>query len=232
MQQLRATQSSGLALLQPVWRPPSIHPPARPRHHRQESPSARRSTQASCRRVSASSSPRSSSTSSTRPALEQDLDPEEARAIIDPALGLMIDAVRRYDGHVVQSTGDGIFALFGAPVAHEDHPQRSLYAALRLQDEIRRMSDRLRTEGRTADRDQGRREHRRSGRPFDQDRRAADRIHADRSHRESRLAHAVGRQCRRHRHQRQHAQSGRRLFRASLLGSHARQGDQRIGSRL
>ena len=81
--------------------------------------------------------------------LGQDLDPEEARAIIDPALVLMIDAVRRYDGHVVQSTGDGIFALFGAPVAHEDHPQRSLYAALRLQDEIRRMSDRLRTEGRT-----------------------------------------------------------------------------------
>ena len=42
--------------------------------------------------------------------LEQDLDPEEARAIIDPALGLMIDSVRRY-GHVVQSTGDGVFAL-------------------------------------------------------------------------------------------------------------------------
>jgi class 3 adenylate cyclase len=54
-----------------------------------------------------------------------DLDPEEARAIIDPALKLMIDAARRYDGYVVQSTGDGIFALFGAPVAHEDHPQRA-----------------------------------------------------------------------------------------------------------
>ena len=40
----------------------------------------------------------------------------------------MIDAVHRYDGYVVQSTGDGIFALFGAPVAHEDHPQRALYA--------------------------------------------------------------------------------------------------------
>jgi len=58
--------------------------------------------------------------------LEQDLDPEEARAIIDPALKLMIEAVHRYDGYVVQSTGDGIFALFGAPVAHEDHPQRAL----------------------------------------------------------------------------------------------------------
>ena len=49
-------------------------------------------------------------------------DPEDARAVIDPALHLMIEAVRRYDGYVVQSTGDGIFALFGAPVAHEDQP--------------------------------------------------------------------------------------------------------------
>jgi len=80
--------------------------------------------------------------------LEQDLDPEEARAIIDPALALMIDAVRRYDGYVVQSTGDGIFALFGAPVAREDHPQRTLYTAMRMQDEIRRYSGRLRAEGR------------------------------------------------------------------------------------
>src|SRR6266478_5025415 len=79
--------------------------------------------------------------------LEQDLDPEEARAIIDPALKLMIDAVRRYDGYVVQSTGDGIFALFGAPVAHEDHPQRALYAALRMQEELKRCAARLREAG-------------------------------------------------------------------------------------
>ena len=63
----------------------------------------------------------------------EDLDPEEARAIIDPALRIMVEAVRRYEGYVVQSTGDGIFALFGAPVAHEDHPQRALYAALQMQ---------------------------------------------------------------------------------------------------
>src|SRR5208337_1007064 len=68
--------------------------------------------------------------------LEQDLDPEEARAIVDPALKLMIDAVRRYDGYVVQSTGDGIFAMFGAPLAHEDHAQRALYAALRMLEEL------------------------------------------------------------------------------------------------
>ena len=79
--------------------------------------------------------------------LEQDLDPEEARAIVDPALKLMIDAVRRYDGYIVQSTGDGIFALFGAPVAHEDHPQRALYAALRMQEELKRYSARLREAG-------------------------------------------------------------------------------------
>ena len=79
--------------------------------------------------------------------LEQDLDPEEARAIIDPALKLMIDAVRRYDGYVVQSTGDGIFALFGAPAAHEDHPQRALYAALRMQEELKRYSAKLVAEG-------------------------------------------------------------------------------------
>ena len=69
--------------------------------------------------------------------LMEDLDPEEARAIIDPALKLMVAAVRHYEGYVVQSTGDGIFALFGAPVAHEDHPQRTLYAALQIQQELR-----------------------------------------------------------------------------------------------
>ena len=80
--------------------------------------------------------------------LIEDLDPEEARAIVDPALGLMIAAVQRYDGYIVQSTGDGIFALFGAPAAHEDHPQRALYAALRMQADLKRYSDRIRTEGR------------------------------------------------------------------------------------
>ncbi len=79
--------------------------------------------------------------------LMEDLDPEEARAIVDPALKLMIGAVHRYDGYIVQSTGDGIFALFGAPVAHEDHPQRALYAALRMQEELRRYSAKLREAG-------------------------------------------------------------------------------------
>jgi class 3 adenylate cyclase/uncharacterized protein YcbX len=79
--------------------------------------------------------------------LEQDLDPEEARAIVDPALKVMIDAAHRYDGYVVQSTGDGIFAIFGAPIAHEDHPQRALYAALRMQEELKRYSEQVVADG-------------------------------------------------------------------------------------
>ena len=79
--------------------------------------------------------------------LMQNLDPEEARSIVDPALQLMVEAVRNYDGHVVQSTGYGILALFGAPIAHEDHPQRALYAALRMRENMRRYSSRLREAG-------------------------------------------------------------------------------------
>src|SRR5437867_2894809 len=80
-------------------------------------------------------------------ALIEGLDPEEARAIIDPALQLMMDAVHRYEGYVAQALGDGIFALFGAPIAHEDHAQRALYAALRMQEEMRRYSDQSRLKG-------------------------------------------------------------------------------------
>src|SRR5271168_5654278 len=80
--------------------------------------------------------------------LEQDLDPEEARAINDPALKLMIAAVQRYDGHVAQSTGDGSFAMIGAPLAHEDHPQRARYAGLRMLEDLLRYGSKLQSEGR------------------------------------------------------------------------------------
>ena len=76
--------------------------------------------------------------------LIEDLDPEDARSIIDPALQLMMAAVHRYEGYVAQSMGDGIFALFGAPLAHEDHAQRALFAALRMQEEGRAYAERLR----------------------------------------------------------------------------------------
>ncbi|HKA54813.1 MAG TPA: adenylate/guanylate cyclase domain-containing protein, partial [Candidatus Binatia bacterium] len=78
--------------------------------------------------------------------LIEDLDPEDARRLVDPALQLMMDAVHRYEGYVAQSTGDGIFAFFGAPIAHEDHPQRALYAALRMQEDSKRYGEKLRLE--------------------------------------------------------------------------------------
>jgi class 3 adenylate cyclase len=56
-----------------------------------------------------------------------DLDPEEARQILDQIVHLMIAAVHRYEGTVNQVTGDGIMALFGAPLAHEDHAIRACY---------------------------------------------------------------------------------------------------------
>jgi class 3 adenylate cyclase len=79
--------------------------------------------------------------------LMRDLDPEGARAMVDPALQIMVEAVRQYGGYVVQSTGDGIFALFGAPLAHEDHPQRALYAALRMREALEQRAKRLAAEG-------------------------------------------------------------------------------------
>ncbi len=73
-----------------------------------------------------------------------DRDPEEARKILDPVLELMMEAVHRYEGTVNQVLGDGIMALFGAPLAHEDHAVRACYAALRMHDAIRRYTDELR----------------------------------------------------------------------------------------
>ena len=62
-----------------------------------------------------------------------DRDPEEARQLLDPVLEHMMEAVHRYEGTVNQVMGDGIMALFGAPLAHEDHAVRACYAALRMQ---------------------------------------------------------------------------------------------------
>ncbi len=68
-------------------------------------------------------------------------DPEDARAILDPLLELMMEAVHHFEGTVNQVMGDGIMALFGAPVAHEDHAVRACYAALRMQAQVARASE-------------------------------------------------------------------------------------------
>jgi class 3 adenylate cyclase/tetratricopeptide (TPR) repeat protein len=73
-----------------------------------------------------------------------DRDPEEARKILDPVLERMMEAVHRYEGTVNQVMGDGIMALFGAPLAHEDHAVRACYAALGMQESVKRYAEELR----------------------------------------------------------------------------------------
>ena len=70
-----------------------------------------------------------------------DRDPEEARKILDPVLERMMEAVHRYEGTVNQVMGDGIMALFGAPLAHEDHAVRACYAAIRMQESVARYAE-------------------------------------------------------------------------------------------
>jgi predicted ATPase/class 3 adenylate cyclase len=80
--------------------------------------------------------------------LVADRDPEEARKILDPILEQMMEAVHRYEGTVNQVMGDGIMALFGAPLAHEDHAVRACYAALRMQESVKKYAEGVRrTEG-------------------------------------------------------------------------------------
>jgi class 3 adenylate cyclase len=73
-----------------------------------------------------------------------DRDPEEARKLLDPVLERMMEAVHRYEGTVNQVMGDGIMALFGAPLAQEDHAIRACYAALRLQETVRLYAEEVR----------------------------------------------------------------------------------------
>ena len=70
-----------------------------------------------------------------------DRDPEDAQKLFDPVLERMIEAVHRYEGTVNRVMGDGIMALFGAPIAHEDHAVRACYAALRMQETVKRYAD-------------------------------------------------------------------------------------------
>ncbi len=73
-----------------------------------------------------------------------DRDPEEARRLLDPVLERMMEAVHHYEGTVNQVMGDGIMALFGAPIAHEDHAGRACYAALRMQETVKQYAQAVR----------------------------------------------------------------------------------------
>ena len=73
-----------------------------------------------------------------------DRDPEESRKLLDAVLTRMMEAIHRYEGTVNQVMGDGVMAIFGAPLAHEDHAVRACYAALRIQRRIARYAEQIR----------------------------------------------------------------------------------------
>src|SRR5262249_7464165 len=70
--------------------------------------------------------------------LAEQLDPEAWHQLLDRFFAILTEGVHRFEGTVNQYTGDGVMALFGAPIAHEDHAQRACYAALHLRDELTR----------------------------------------------------------------------------------------------
>src|SRR5438093_13739538 len=77
-------------------------------------------------------------------AMSERLDPEEIHAIMDRAFEVILDSVHRYEGTINQFLGDGVMALFGAPIAHEDHAHRALCAALAIQRELKPLADDVR----------------------------------------------------------------------------------------
>jgi class 3 adenylate cyclase/tetratricopeptide (TPR) repeat protein len=79
-------------------------------------------------------------------ALSSRLDPEDLHAIMDGCFQHLLDAVHRYEGTVNQFTGDGVMALFGAPIAHEDHAVRAVAAALAMQRAVRQYAESLRAQ--------------------------------------------------------------------------------------
>ena len=79
--------------------------------------------------------------------LSEKLDPEEVHQIMDGCFKILMDEIHQYEGTINQFTGDGVMALFGAPIAHEDHAQRACFASLSIQKAIEKYSEKLKNEG-------------------------------------------------------------------------------------
>ena len=123
-----------------------------------------------------------------------DRDPEEARKLLDPVLERMMEAVHRYEGTVNQVMGDGIMALFGAPLAHEDHAVRACYAALRMQEAVQRYAEEVRRAHGVAGPDPRRPQLRRGGRARHRQR-SAHGLHGRRPDDAPRRAHGAAGRC-------------------------------------
>jgi len=78
--------------------------------------------------------------------LSEKLDPEEVHQVMDGAFKILMDEIHRFEGTINQFTGDGVMALFGAPVAHEDHAQRACYAAIAIQNAVSEYGERVKSD--------------------------------------------------------------------------------------
>lgn len=130
-----------------AWLPPSARPPAQaaaplaytPQHLTDKILASRTALEGERKHVTVVFADIKGSTE-----LIEGLDPEEAQDLLDPAIHIMMNAVHRYEGTVNQVLGDGIMALFGAPIAHEDHAIRACYAALAMQAAMRDYTEEVR----------------------------------------------------------------------------------------
>ena len=96
--------------------------------------------------------------------ISEKLDPEEVHQIMDGCFKILMDEIHRYEGTINQFTGDGVMALFGAPVAHEDHGQRACHAALSIQKAIQGYGEKIKVTARCRVQDADRPELRAGGR--------------------------------------------------------------------
>jgi len=78
--------------------------------------------------------------------MSEKLDPEEVHHIMDGAFKILMDEIHKYEGTINQFTGDGVMALFGAPVSHEDHAQRACYTALSVQKAMEEYGEKIKKE--------------------------------------------------------------------------------------
>ena len=78
--------------------------------------------------------------------MSEKLDPEEVHQIMDGCFRILMDEIHKYEGTINQFTGDGVMAIFGAPIAHEDHAQRACYAALSIQKGMMEYAERVKNQ--------------------------------------------------------------------------------------
>ena len=186
-------------------------PPRRPATPPSTWPTAS-SPRAAPSRASASRSRSSSSIAPASPSSPRAWTPRTCTRSWTAASSTCWTAVHRYEGTVNQFTGDGIMALFGAPIAHEDHAVRAVAAALAIEKAVRQYADTLRATARDRLRGAHRHQHRARRRRQDR-RRPAHGLHGAGRDGEPRGPPAAGRAARRHAHQRSHHAPGERLLR-------------------